>query len=109
MYYRILMFVAIGNAVVTLAGCSTIENLFERESKIPLEQLPANVRAGAELAVPGLVLESAEVEKTKRAVAYELEGRANGREYELHVDENGNVTAMKYEVETEGEDQDREN
>jgi len=74
----------------------------DREEAIPLDKVPEKVMQAAVLAVPGIVLESAEREVEKGAVVYELTGKADGKTYEVEVDESGKVL----EVEEGDDDED---
>ena len=55
----------------------------EQEIEIPLDQVPDLVKQAALAAVPGIVLEEAEKEIENGVLVYELEGVANGKEYEI--------------------------
>jgi uncharacterized membrane protein YkoI len=72
------------------------------EQEIDLSQVPQAVKDAAIAAVPGLVLQEAEVETENGATVYCLEGTANGTEYEVEVTSSGQVL----EVEEEDDDDD---
>jgi hypothetical protein len=69
---------------------------------IALSEVPKNLLAAAQEAVPGLRLTEAEVEKTHKGLVYELEGTADGKEYEIKVLASGKV--LKVEEEDHGYD-----
>lgn len=72
------------------------------EEEVALDKLPAAVRAAAEKAVPGIVLQEADRETEDGTVVYDVEGEANGKEYELEITADGKV------LEVESEDDDSE-
>ena len=45
----------------SLAGCSTVESLFERERETPVDDLPLAVVSAAQEEAPGLIVKEAEV------------------------------------------------
>ena len=53
------------------------------EKDIPLNEVPDVVLKAAQKAVPGIKLTEAEVETTPDGVIYELEGKFDGKEYEI--------------------------
>ena len=77
------------------------------EVEIPLSEVPANVLAAARAAVPGIVFEEAERETEDGRIVYELEGEANGKEYEIEVSADGTVLEVE-EEDDEDEDEDDE-
>ena len=94
MVIRILL-MALSVCVSTAAGS-------DDEEEIPLSKVPTNVLKAATAAVKGIVLTEAEIEKEKGEIVYELEGKANGKEYEIKVTAQGKVL----EIEDEDEDED---
>ena len=79
-------------AFLVLGLCSSRITLAEEEGeKIALDKVPAEVKAAAEKAVPGITLTEAEKETKKGVVVYELDGTANGKKYEIKVDASGKV------------------
>ena len=96
------LYLVIMAAVFGLVGCGTIEELFESEESVPLSEVPAPALNAAKAAVKGIVLTEAEVEKEDGQIVYELEGKANGKEYEIEVTAEGKV------LEVEEEDEDHE-
>ncbi|MDP6523051.1 MAG: PepSY domain-containing protein [Kiritimatiellia bacterium] len=81
--------------VVTLAGCATFEDLFEKEQEIELSAVPAAALNAAKGAVKGIVLTEAEMEEEDGQVLYELEGTANGKTYEIEVTAEGKVLEVE--------------
>lgn len=81
--------------VVGLAGCATIDDLFEKEEEVALSEVPAPAIAAAKGAVKGIVLVEAEVEKEDGQTVYELEGTANGKTYEIEVTAEGKVLEVE--------------
>ncbi len=94
--------VLVAIAVIGLAGCAPLEELFESEKSIPLSEVPAPALEAARAAVEGIVLTEAEVEEEDGQLVYEIEGRANGKEYEIEVTAEGEVL----EIEQEDADED---
>jgi len=86
--------------VVFVAGCGT--GRAGREKDIAVDKLPKAVLEAARKAVPGIEIEEAEVQKTRKGLVYEIEGEAGGKEYELHISADGKV------LETETEDDDKD-
>jgi len=80
----------------------------EDEEEIPLSEVPQVVKDAAAAAVPGIVLEEASRETEDERVIYELEGEANGTEYEIEVTEDGEVLEVEEDEEDddEGDDDD---
>ena len=65
---------------------------------VALDQLPANVKAAAVAAVPGLVITESERETQKDGtVVYDVEGTANGKAYEIEVTAGGKVLEVESE------------
>lgn len=77
------------------------------EQELALAQVPQIVKDAALAAVPGLVLEEAEQESEDGALIYALEGRADGKEYELEVSAAGKVLEIeKGSADSKDEDED---
>ena len=74
----------------------------ETEEEIPLSEVPKEIIAAAQEAVPGIELTEAEVEKTDKGLVYELEGTVDGQEFEIEISADGEVL----EVESEDDDSD---
>ncbi|MBN2315636.1 MAG: PepSY domain-containing protein [Sedimentisphaerales bacterium] len=83
--------VAMGLVLVCLAGCESLESVFEKEKEIPLSEVPQPAIAAAEGAVEGITLTEAEMEEKDGQAIYELEGTANGKTYEIEVTADGKV------------------
>ncbi len=79
------------------------------EEKIPLDQVPADVKNAAQAALPGLVLEEAERETEDGTVVYSLEGRADGEEYEFEVSAAGKVLEVERDDDDDDDDPDDDN
>lgn len=88
-------------------GCSLYENGVEddfgEEKEIALSELPDKVREAAEGAVDGIVLKEAEMEKEDGKWIYEVEGVADGKEYEIEITPEGKIL----EIEEEDDRQER--
>lgn len=80
------------------------DDIEEVEDEIPLSEVPENVKKAALAAVPGIVFEEASRETEDGTLVYELEGEADGKEYEIEVTEAGEV--IKIEVDDEDDDDD---
>ena len=66
----------------------------ENELAIPVSAVPERVRAAAEAAVEGIEFSEAEVESV---LVYEVEGVANGKEYEIEITAEGQVIEVEEE------------
>lgn len=91
-------YIVICLVVAFIAGCEAIESAFEKEREIPLSEVPQEALAAAQGAVDGITLTEAEVEKEKGLTVYELEGIANGIEYEIEVTADGKVLEVEQET-----------
>ncbi len=69
--------------------------LLEDEQEIPLSEVPPAVLAAAQQAVPGIVIEEAELEKEDGQTVYELSGSADGREYEIEISGTGEILEVE--------------
>ncbi len=81
-------------AVIVLSFCvsrASVAAEDEKDEKIALDKVPAEVIAAAEKAVPGFKATEAEKESKNGAVVYELDGTANGKKYEVKIDASGKV------------------
>ena len=67
------------------------------EEKIALSKVPEALLAAAKAAVPGIKITEAETETTAEGVTYELEGKANGKEYEIKLNSLGIVLKVTTE------------
>jgi len=76
----------------------------EGEEEIPLDEVPDHVKLAAEEAVPGIVLEEAERETEDGVVIYDLDGEADGVEYEVEVNEDGEILDVEQDDDEEDDD-----
>jgi uncharacterized membrane protein YkoI len=67
------------------------------EQSIPLDQVPALVLQAALKAVPGLIVEEAELEVEDEVTVYGLAGTAGGKEVEVEVSAEGQVLEVEWE------------
>ena len=67
----------------------------DTEERIDIAEVPDVVLKAAEEAVPGIVLEVAEVEREGGRLVYDLEGTAEGRRLEVEVTEEGEVLEIE--------------
>ncbi len=74
-------------------GCALFEK--EDEVEIPLSEVPPAVMAAAQQAVPGIVIEDAELEEEDGQTVYELSGTADGREYEIEISGTGEILEVE--------------
>ena len=65
------------------------------DKEIDLAEVPAAALAAAEAAVEGIRITEAEVEEEDGRMVYELEGKANGKEYEIEVTADGEVLEVE--------------
>ncbi len=98
--------VLVALAFIGLAGCGPLAELFDGERSIPLSEVPAPALEAARAAVEGIVLTEAEVEEEDGQLVSEIEGRANGIEYEIEVTAEGEVLEIEKEGEEDEEDDD---
>lgn len=78
----------------------------EKEEVVPVDAVPAHVKAAALAAVPGLVVTRAEREVEKGVVIYDLEGAAAGVAYEVEVTADGKVTEIEKDDDDDDDDGD---
>jgi uncharacterized membrane protein YkoI len=93
-------------ALLTCAlGCASIQSVFEHEDEkeVPLSQVPVEAVQAAQNAVAGITLTEASVEEEDGQTVYDLEGTANGTEYEIEVTAAGKVLEVEDE---DGDDDD---
>lgn len=74
-------------ASLLVTGCSSLP---PEERDIAVSRVPAEVLEAARQAVPGFEATEAEIE-----YVYELDGEANGREYEIEVSADGEVKEIE--------------
>lgn len=90
-------------------SCQSLHHDDEEETlEIALDQVPAQVRAAANSAVTGFVLEEACTETEDGVLIYCLEGHADGREYEIDISAAGKVLEIESEDEEDDEDEEAE-
>ena len=65
------------------------------DKEIPLSDVPDVVMQAAMAAVEGIKFKEAEVEEEDGQTVYELEGKANGIEYEVEVSADGKVLEVE--------------
>jgi len=96
--------VIIGGAVV-LIGLAIGITLFakgeETEKEIPLSEVPKKAIVAAQKSVEGIKLVAAEVEEEDGVLIYDLEGVADGKEYEIEVTAEGEVLEVEQEEDEE--------
>jgi len=76
----------------------------KKEEKVPLDQLPKAVKEAAEKAVKGIVLTEAEKETKGDKVTYEVEGKANGKEWEIAITPEGKVLEIEEDKDDDKDD-----
>jgi len=88
-------------------GCASLESVFahEDEQGVPLSEVPAPALQAAQQAVDGITLTEAEMDMEDGRTVYDIEGTANGVEYEIEVTADGKVLDVEREDE-EGDDDD---
>ena len=69
----------------------------EEDEDVALSEVPAAVIAGAEGAVDGLEIKSAEAEDKNGRTVYEISGMANGVKHEVKITADGEVLKVKTE------------
>jgi len=90
----ILQTVAVALGLGALVGCSTIDELFDRDQEVRAEDLPPKVLSAAREAVPGLDIREAEQKKNRDGeTVYEVEGRSGETKHELLIAADGTVLA----------------
>ena len=64
---------------------------------LPIAAVPKEVKAAAKKAVPGIRFTGAEIQKKPGGVTiYELDGVAEGKEYEINLSPKGEVLAIRH-------------
>ncbi len=89
-------------ATALLAACATkpvpVAPGYENDdfdNDIPKNEVPATVLAAAKAEIPGFVLEEADLQQRGATRFFELQGRANGRPYELDITADGRVLRIE--------------
>jgi len=101
-----IKYIAIPLIVVCLAACASIGRAFDDDESIALSEVPAKVKEAAQNAVDGIVLTESEVEEEDGQLVYELEGKVDGKEYEIEVTADGQVLEIEEEDEDDDDDDD---
>lgn len=78
----------------------------EKEKEIALSEVPEEVLEAAQEAVPGIEFTQAEIEETKEATIYELEGILDGKHFEIEITADG--TVLEVEQEDDGNEDEEE-
>ena len=86
-YYLIVLIAALG-----LTGCMTTQ---DEETTVPISEVPAPVLEAAREAVKDIELTEAEMEEEDGQLVYEIDGRANGKDYSIEVTADGNVLEVE--------------
>ena len=77
---------------------SLVSACSDKDTDIPLSEVPGNIITIVQNTLPGISLTEAEKEVHKDTVIYELEGKLiDGKEYEIEITESG--TILKIELE----------
>jgi hypothetical protein len=101
-----LWYLVIALVLTCILGCASTQSNFEDDKEIPLSQVPRQAVAAAQRAVRGISLTEAEVEEEDGRMVYELEGMANGIEYEIEVTADGKVLEVEREDDEDDDDDD---
>lgn len=81
-------------SAASLFACSDKSN----EVEITVTDVPADIVAIVQNALPGISLNEAEKEIKNGSVVYELEGKLiNGKEYEIKIAEDGSIIIIERE------------
>jgi hypothetical protein len=93
--------------VLAVGGCQAGhggwgEEKEENEVKVPIEQVPAPVRATLEQQAPGVAIKEVDKESDDGKTVYEADAMLGGQNYEIKVAENGDLIKKKLDTE-EGE------
>lgn len=68
----------------------------DKETDIPLSEVPVNVINIVQSTLPGISLTEAEKEVDDNTVTYELEGNLiNGKKYEINITESGTIIKIE--------------
>lgn len=68
----------------------------DKETDIPLSEVPVNVINIVQSTLPGISLTEAEKEVDDNTVTYELEGNLiNGKKYEIKITESGTIIKIE--------------
>ncbi|MEI6972348.1 MAG: PepSY domain-containing protein [bacterium] len=93
--WRVVLAVSMVSCFV---GCASIKSAFkDDEESIPLSSVPTAVTEAAVSAVKGFAATKASMEKHEGRPVYELEGKADGGNYELKITAEGRLLKLKLE------------
>ncbi len=89
-------------------GCASLKSTFggEDEKEVPLSEVPAPALQAAQRAVEGIILTEAEMDMEDGRTVYDIEGTANGVEYEIEVTADGKILEVEQEDEEDGDEDD---
>ena len=82
-----------------LAGCINIQVNADIDEEVALAEVPPEILAAAREAVTGITFTEAEMEVERGQTVYELQGIADGKEYEIEVTAAGKVLKVEEEDE----------
>ena len=93
------MFVAACSMAVVFAlgGCTTKNEMVDKETEVALSEVPETALSAAKGAVEGFVPTEAELEEEDGKLWYELEGTADGKVYEIEVTKDGKILEVEEE------------
>ena len=84
------------SAAMILSSCSEQEY----EVEIPVSAVPDKVLSAVNKELPGIVITEAEIESNAE-LRYELEGKLDGKEYEIEIYPDGSIIEVELEQENE--------
>jgi uncharacterized membrane protein YkoI len=103
LYYAMLL------VLTCVLGCACVDSKCkekkekEEGKEISVSQVPKAAMEAAQNAAKGVNLTEAEVEEEKGQTVYTLEGKADGKEYNIEVTAEGKVLEVKQEAEDKDE------
>ena len=98
------LLLAAAASLTLLSSCATqprpvapgyADDADDADNDIPKNEVPANVLAAAKAQIPGFVLEETDLQQRGAARLFELQGRANGRPYEIDITADGRVLRIE--------------
>ncbi|MFC1651375.1 PepSY domain-containing protein [Candidatus Latescibacterota bacterium] len=93
--------------LIGLVLCITLFAMVEEtEKEIPLSEVPKKAITGAQKSVDGIKFVRAEAEEEDGVLIYDLEGVADGKEYEIEVTAEGKVLEVEQEEDDDDDDDD---
>ncbi len=89
-------------------GCASVKSMLggEDDKEVPLSEVPTPALQAAQGAVDGVILTEAEMDEEDGRTVYDIEGTANGVEYEIEVTADGKVLEVEQEDDDDGDDDD---